>query len=986
MGDISRQLRTIALVVLLINSLTVVGLAFGGSAVAATNESLTAESNTPGVTSTVTASAMIDTEASTNANAVNITSSAFDLSDVSTTNLTVSNGSTTASDLEIDTQTADELNVTIDTLSFDTKKQVTVDIAGLVIPNRSSPSVQVGLYSAADSRIFNRFTSEIDVATEATNTGRFNYSVEDSAGAVGDGTTLYQGEEDVTIYPPATATQLNPGSFERTAGSAEGGSLSLPMPTDQPTGPYANSDASVQLTVTTPRITTFEVKNNQDEAVNGGLLNAEQTNAKLDVEYNFGDAERVELTVEDESGTDVTNEFLASNEDEFIRSENGMGTIRLDLGGVDAGEYTFTVEGEHDLDSGEATQSTTITVSTSTETALTLDNNETTQGLNLEYTIEKSSEGTYHAVTIDGTDLRDGISAGEALSIMRSVGDTTETGVVHENRTISKNLAAPTNGTVADEIAYVYAVVEIDGGDGVGSIETQYLDDATVTADLYPASDPANGYASGGTLAGTAPLASIEPIASTDFAVSKGNITLASPRDTYMLGAETAVNGTAEGLDEVAIYARNNNAFELVALDNRSTIQVDSDGTFETTDVELSGGTLGNDILSRPGTYRLGVIDAVAADTGPDTDGTPDKTLTSSEFYSSMSAVSAITVDTRLDAQFVTYNGQVARRDGVVDLEGDAPGQDEVAMVLIGPRGRVIADTVAVGSDGQIEETNIDLGTLNEGTVTGVVVSPGRDETYGDDTAPETPTQLVDAIETEAASKPASTSQIRSRIRDSTVAATGSDDLIVTQQFEYTDGQLTIETAGPAETGGTLTIVGATNVRPTDTTIMLNLLDGNRSSLELASTTQWGPDGRWSAEMGLGELPPGEYTLEADNGDTTARTTVEILEEGALEIDVDVGSSQSGTDTDESDTSETNESTGESDSTADTSVNSTNSPPERGGGSNETEADDAADNDSSSNEASTADSGETEDQPGFKLVFTLLALFGAGLLVGRRNA
>ena len=975
MTDTLRWLRTVFLVVLIISSIVTGGVVFSDNAAAATNVSVTTGSDTPGDTSVITASAEIESGMSLKADAINITSTEFDLSNVSTEDLTVSNGSTDTDTLEIETQHADELTVTIDPLRLDDGERVTVHIDGLEIPYVSSPSIQIGMYNATDSNVFDSFSGVVDVA----NTGRFNYNIPDSSGAVSDGATLYQGEEDVTIYDPTTGTQLDAGSFERTAGSAEGESLFIPVPTDQPTGPYVNGDGSVRLTVTTPRISTFEVNNNLGETVNGGTLTAEQTNAEVNVEYNFGEAERVELTVEDESGTDVTNEFLAAGEDEFIGSEDGTGTIRLNPAGVDAGEYTFTVEGEHDLDFGEATQSTTITVSASTAAELAPDSDEATQGVNFGYTIENSSEGTYHAVTIDGRDLRAGISAEEALATMRSVGDTSETGFVHDNGTISKNLAAPRRVAVAEEINYVYAIVEIDGGEGVSSVETQYLDETTVTATLYPASSSAvTEYAPGGSLTGTAPLATTEAADSTDFDVSKGNITLASPNGTYMIGADADVSGTAEGLEEVAVYARDSGEFELVEIDNRSTIQVSSDNTFEATDVTLSGGTPGNDLLSLPGTYRLGVIDAVAANT-TGADGTPAETLSPSKFYSSMSTVSPIAVDTQLNAQFVTYNDQVARRDGVVDLEGNAPGQDEIAMVLIGPRGRVIADTVAVGSDGEIDKANINLGTLNEGTVTGVVVSPGRDETYGDDTTPETPTQLVDTIETESASRTASTSQIRSRLRANTVEATGTDDLIVTQQFGYTDGQLTIETAGPAETGGTLTIVGATNVRPTDTTIMLNLLDGNRSSIERASTTQWGPDGRWSAEMGLGEIPPGEYTLEADNGDTTARTTVEILEEGALEVDVEVGSSQSGTDTDDSDAATTNESADASDSTADTGVNSTDSPPERGGDTNDSEADDAADSESSGNETSTADTDRTEDQPGFGVILTLVALLGLGL-------
>uniref|UniRef100_UPI0015F3E4F4 PGF-CTERM sorting domain-containing protein n=1 Tax=Haloquadratum walsbyi TaxID=293091 RepID=UPI0015F3E4F4 len=44
-------------------------------------------------------------------------------------------------------------------------------------------------------------------------------------------------------------------------------------------------------------------------------------------------------------------------------------------------------------------------------------------------------------------------------------------------------------------------------------------------------------------------------------------------------------------------------------------------------------------------------------------------------------------------------------------------------------------------------------------------------------------------------------------------------------------------------------------------------------------TDQWGTDGVYSLELELEDVEPGEYTVEADDGDNTDRVPVEVVEQ-----------------------------------------------------------------------------------------------------------
>lgn len=792
-------------------------------------------------------------------------------------------------------------------------------------------------------------------------TGPTDNSGSDSQGQIGDGEVIFQGEEGIT-FVDSSGNTINPASLERTGGASEGVPLQVPVPEDQAIGTYStqpNTQGSgFEVTVQTPRINTLEVQNNGGSDVSGGVLTTDQQNAQVFVEYDFAAAEDVELTVEDENGLDVTDEIVDSGSSNAI---NGDGSIPINPAAVDSGEYTFTVEGTDDLDFGAASESVTVNISDEQTASLNLDRSELVQGEDNQVTVENSPEGSYHAIVIESDEFRNGINREEAGAIFRSVGDTTETGVVvNDGSTISVETDPAATANV-DDVAYAYAIVEIDGGNGVASIESQYLDDSTTTVDLYPATSSAStNYAPSGSHAAGEDLTtlSIETDDDQDFEVTEGEVSLTSPTGTYVTGSSVDVSGEANpGVDEVAIYARDNNQFELVTIDSSSTISVDSDDSFEETSIELSAGS---SILQLPGTYRLGVIDAQDADT--DGDGNVDGSLSTSDFNSGVSSTSSIRVtETELTGSFVTYNNQVATSDNSIDVEGTAPGKSSVVVAFVGQRGNAEAYEVSVDDDGNFSQEDLSLGQLSEGVVTGHVLSTGRDGTFG--TTGEDESQFANTIETNYAGGQASGEQVRAQIVANTVDDTGSDDLIINSQFRKTDSLTTIESVtSPVEGSGTLTVVGQTNRVADDNTITVELLNSDEQSIAIDSTDEWNTTGTYTVELNLDNVEPGTYTVEADDGDNTDRTSVEVVE------NVQEPTTPTEPSTPSTPSTPTDPSTPMEPSTPMDTATATSTPADT------TDADDEA------TETATGGSG-----PGFTAAIALIALVAAALLAVRRN-
>ncbi|TKX74451.1 major cell surface glycoprotein [Halorubrum sp. GN11_10-6_MGM] len=780
----------------------------------------------------------------------------------------------------------------------------------------------------------------------------------DGGTAVGNGSSVYQGEENLFFYDD-TGQKFEASDLEGTSGNREGTPLQMPIPEDQETGTYAdNADGSgFSVTVVQPRITTAEVRNNGSTDDISQIATSNADDLKIYAEWNFDDAENVSVEVTDPNGDEITGEVVEGPTELNNTGEN----TSLNLQTEDAGEYTVTFEGANNLDYDSVVQEYTIETTSQDQLSIDTAEDSVTRGDNLQYTLSGGTNGDEHVVAIDAGDFRDGVSYDNAEDIFRNVQDVNATGVY--------------NGTdTPNEMEYAYATVEIDGTQGVGSIETAYLDDSSIDVNVYEESSVDD----------TSNLTSADDVS---FDVEEGEVSLNSPTDTYTVGSEVDINGTAQSADEVAIYARDNSDWELLNISgdagdvDKDYISVDSDDSFEEEDVRLSSAS---NIFSFEGQYDIGVVDT--SDLSSEDVDDPSE-LTTSQFSSASSARYTLSVQPGdLTANFGTINGQIDSVDAEIDVEGTAAGQDEVVIAFVGERGDTVTTTATVDSDETFEEEDISLDDISQGSVSGHVISPGRDGEYGDEFGSDAQTV---AGEIESFGDGSSTGdQIRSQILSNTVDDTGSDDLIVNQNFRLNDPTLSIndvypeqaEASGinPVATGETLVVGGDTNRQPDNAAITLELLTQEDDSVASASTDEWGSDGQWNASFDTSDVETGTYILEADDGESTDRVNVEIVEEREDPSDGDDDSSGDDSSGDDSsgDDSSGDDSSGDDSSGDDTSGDDSSGDDSSG---DDTSGDDSSGDDSSGD-------GSTEDgTPGFGALVALVALIAAALLATRRD-
>jgi len=809
------------------------------------------------------------------------------------------------------------------------------------------------------------FTVASDGGDDTPSDGTFENRDEANNGDVGvlSGNVVFQGEEDISFVDENGDEVVSASELEGTSGSREGTPLQMPIPTDEETGTYAvggpdaASDA-FRTTVVEPRITTAEIQLNGDDieqiAASRATAEADGTNSfGIAAEYNFQEAEDVTVEVQDPSGADITDEVLAENEEDDLIDDGGF--ISLDMSSEDAGEYTIVFEGNNNLDYGDVIEEYTLELTNQDTVELGVDEDSVTQGDNLDYTISGAIDGDYHLVTIDAADFRDGISEGD--NIFRNVEDTSATG-----------FASDDTGDLGDDPTdadYAYAVVEIDGTQGVGSIETANLDDSSIDFEVYPPEGTGDFY--------DRPADTEDDV---EFDVEEGDVTLDSPTDSYVVGSEVDVSGTAESADEVRLYAKDNDDWEIVEVDGEYIIDVDSDDTFEETDINLRDGDgPGNNILAFEGRYEIGVIaeaDAAQADADNGND-LANSVITTSQWTTATSSRDSINVvEGDLTAEFVTYDGQIASEDSIIDVNGTAAGQDNVVVAFVDDRGNTLAYSVSVDDDDTFDEEDLGVG-LNQGSVSAHVISNGRDGNIGDGDLPDNDNSiggLVQFIEDLGDNNQLSGDQVRDRIVTETVEDDASDDLIVTQTFRLNDGTVSLDAVypegseasgiNPVAAGDTMVVEGTTNRKADDNSIVIDILDEDGNSLATESTEMWGADGMYTVSVDTSDLETGTYTIEADTGDNTDRETVEIVE--SIEEDNEEEATNE-TDTEEETTEEetTEEETTEEETTEEETT------------------------EEESTEETTEEESTDDSTPGFGALVALVALVAAALLATRRR-
>ncbi|WP_132058286.1 hypothetical protein [Halorussus amylolyticus] len=794
---------------------------------------------------------------------------------------------------------------------------------------------------------------------------------------------VYQGEDDLELVTD-DGEPVDASNLIGVSGNAEGVPLETPIPQDQELGQYAidGRAQNIGVTVQRPRVTDLEIFNERGIDVEGSSVQEDET-LLIRSEWNFQNAEDLSLEITDENGNDITGDVLtdvesltdaqreevtgayAENPERIANpGQRGTGTgveylqgvgqfneselqdtsvdsayWAIDLSDQDAGDYTITVDGWDNLDFDSATRSSAISLTTDQDISLDIDSDEATRGQNVQYTVRGSTAGATHFVTIEDTDFRNN-QVDER--VFRDVDDVVERGTVD------------TNDDGSADFAYAELEINEDTGLGVGQIDTTYLDDTNVDINVYEEDRPLEEIADD--------VGDTEDDRTLD--VRQGTLSIENPAGTYIAGQEEDVSGTAApGVDDVAIYVRDQGDWELVDVnedgefDEGDLISVDSDGEWEERDVTLSQA---NDIMSIPGRYRFGVVEAedVRAE-----NETVRETLTTSEFSSATSEQSSIIVseptlgeagensslaasfgvgepvamqdqNTTQDNEttqqstwvFRTYNQQVAVEDGTVEVSGVAPGLDEVLVVMVDTRGRTVTETVSVDDNDIFEEDDIELITqegrqLNEGEIEAMVIGLGRDTVVGDGVVPGQDGAEIADLENwvQSFGLGLTQQQVTERIIDETTGEAGSDDLVLRQAFRYADASTSVEAivpegevdqqAGdafqqqisPIEADDSMVVQGVTNRKPDDNTITVEVIDGpSAEEFDSAATDEWSRTGQWSVNLSTENVQPGTYTLEVDDGDNTDIVQFEVVEAGE-----DVEETTEVTDGNETDTNET---------------------------------------------------------------------------------
>lgn len=479
-----------------------------------------------------------------------------------------------------------------------------------------------------------------------------------------DKPVVFRGEDDVDMVDE-NGTEIDPSNLIGVSGDAEGIPLETPIPEDQVLGQYAVNGQRDQpgVTVQQPRVTDLELLNERGADVADSSVPEDEI-ILVRAEWNYEEAEDLDLNVLDENGNEVTGDVLANadqlSEDQISElngpyadtpqavtnpGQRGTGTERvylqgagqfndtafenttfqdafwaIDLSDQDAGNYTITIEGWDELDFGPASQSASLDVTTEDDIQLDLDNDSATRGEYVPYTIRGSSAGNEHIVTIEDDDFRNN-NVDER--VFRDVEDVEERGTVD------------TDDDGNADYAYARVIVDEDTGLGQGQLDSTYLDDTNVDINVYESDQTLEDV--------TADFN--DPEDDIELRVQEGTLTIVEPAGTYIAGQEVDVTGTAQqGIDDVALYARDQGDWELLdvnengELSEGDLISVDADGVWEEDDVRLSEAT---DIFAIPGRYRFGVIEAEDA---RGDDGELRETLTTSEFSAGTSEQTSVIV------------------------------------------------------------------------------------------------------------------------------------------------------------------------------------------------------------------------------------------------------------------------------------------------------------------------------------------------------
>ena len=385
---------------------------------------------------------------------------------------------------------------------------------------------------------------------------------------------------------------------------------------------------------------------------------------------------------------------------------------------------------------------------------------------------------------------------------------------------------------------------------------------------------------------------------------SHESITITEPTDDYFVGQAVNVTGEAnDSVESVAVYARGDGDWQLLDVtrdgtaDGDDTLVVDDAGDWSVRNLVLSEAV---PLLSQPGDYLLGVVNATALD---DERPLPAR-LSPTAFVRLQAAQVPLRVNSaRLQTTFRTIDGQIATEDAEVEVRGSAQGTREILIVLVDSRGRVATDRYRIPRGNGSFDVDVPLrapdgSLLARGPIYGSVLAPGRDGVIGDGTLPNGTNATLETIADylQGLSSTLDARQVRELFAAESVNDTGSDDRHLTSTFEFADSRARITTVGPADAvldgeilpvtaGEQLVIAGSTNLSPDDNTIRVDAIAGPTAGLfPTVWTHDWDASGEWSVAFDTAGVEPGIYAFTVEAGERTDdRVRVRIEEPGGAE-------------------------------------------------------------------------------------------------------
>ena len=631
----------------------------------------------------------------------------------------------------------------------------------------------------------------------------------------------------------------------------------------------ADSNDSAEIRVIDPRIRSFILFQSEDEDERVGDRVQQDSIVYLNPEWNFDEADALELTITDPDGLDVTDAVIDIDESDSAggvdaslqAGEVGQSgqDVALDFSGLGSGEYTIAATG---TDFGP-TESLSVDV-TGSDAEITFEPSNVSRGGDGVMTLSgfadqevilkvpaRAVSNKYPAVT----------DADGDVAVTSATAEILFTGAV-EARVGGESLgsSAPAD---ADSHFYIPVIPGSDGGERIG-VNTEYFEpDQTIEVQLLRPT-------TGGTI--EARLNSAVDTDSAELQIDPARITLTESPPKVPIGGEFNLRGNVTGVNELSLYVRDAGTWYPVEFESgrlRKPIENES-SPVENESFDFTARASGR--LNITGGYLLGIA---STDEVQRQGFTLTATLPTRAFAQLDPTATASIMSVKPEMKIQLERSRLAVGSAASDsirLTGQVEGVGEETRVhIISPRGELRNPPTGVQTRVRNASIEFEFGQQleTEGKYLVVVVAPGRDGEF----AP-TDNQL-DSI---AAAGAQTQTQVAERLVDA-YQPVGGDDRVRTTSFLAQPPRITIQEIDadgrvPPEV---VQIQGETNRGP-EQEIYITLQDNNQAPVRTTIGVVNDSADRWHAELNLAGVQAGEYTLNIVGPAAQTSTQIEVVE------------------------------------------------------------------------------------------------------------